>query len=232
MLRRPPDNAISASAANGVRREYRMLRALAGHARVPAPLGFCDDATIIGQPFIVVEHVDGTAISTDCPRAIRRRGDAEPIGAELVDAMALSMPWTGANSASRRAPRGSYVSRQVERWLSAREADAVRECRSSRTGRWLLAHCPATAPGAVIHGDFHLDNTLFRNDSPLLAVIIDWELARSAIRSRTSGSPCVLGRPSRRSIGFPFVQRSVAACRVARARLLRNAGRGHRHPGR
>ena len=48
VLRRPPDAAISASAANGVRREYRVLRTLAARARVPAPLGFCEDASILG----------------------------------------------------------------------------------------------------------------------------------------------------------------------------------------
>jgi aminoglycoside phosphotransferase (APT) family kinase protein len=210
VLRRPPDAAISASAANGVRREYRMLHALAGKARVPAPLGFCDDAAIIGQPFIVVEHVDGVAISTALPAGYPNdAATLNLIGMELVDAIGTvhALDWRELGLEAGTSEE-SYVSRQVKRWMSAREADAVRELPLiAETGRWLLAHCPATAPVAVMHGDFHLDNTLFRNDSPLLAVIIDWELA-------TIGDPLAdLGlalafwgdRPVE-SIGFPFVQ--------------------------
>ena len=43
VLRRPPDDAISESAARGVRREHRILTALAGHAPVPRVVAFCDD---------------------------------------------------------------------------------------------------------------------------------------------------------------------------------------------
>ena len=65
VLRRPPDAALSASAANGVRREHRMLQALHGRARVPRALGFCDDTSVIGQPFLVVEHIDAVSITTE-----------------------------------------------------------------------------------------------------------------------------------------------------------------------
>jgi aminoglycoside phosphotransferase (APT) family kinase protein len=180
VLRRPPDNAISASAANGVRREHRMLQALAGHARVPRPLGFCDDASIIGQPFLVVEFVDGVAITAELPGAYARdAATLDRIGEELVDGIATvhSLDWRVLGLEGPADP-AAYVRKQVERWLKVRSEDAVRELPLvEEIGRWLLARLPAAPRAAVMHGDFHLDNTLFRRDAPALAAIIDWELA-------------------------------------------------------
>jgi aminoglycoside phosphotransferase (APT) family kinase protein len=180
VLRRPPDNAISASAANGVRREHRMLQALAGHARVPRPLGFCDDASIIGQPFLVVEFVDGVAITAELPGAYARdAATLDRIGEELVDGIAAvhSLDWRALGLEGPADP-AAYVRKQVERWLKVRSEDAVRELPLvEEIGRWLLARLPAAPRAAVMHGDFHLDNTLFRRDAPALAAIIDWELA-------------------------------------------------------
>lgn len=180
VLRRPPDNAISASAANGVRREHRMLQALAGRARVPRPLGFCDDAGVIGQPFVIVEFVDGVAITGELPPAYANdAATLNRIGEELVDAIAAvhSLDWRTLGLEAPSSP-AAYVQKQVERWLKVRAQDAVRDLPLvEEVGRWLLAGLPAAPRAAVMHGDFHLDNTLFRRDAPALAAIIDWELA-------------------------------------------------------
>jgi aminoglycoside phosphotransferase (APT) family kinase protein len=210
VLRRPPDAAISASAANGVRREYRVLRALAGRARVPAPLGFCEDASILGQPFLVVEFVDGVAMSTELPADYPRdAATVDRIGEELIDAIGAvhALDW---RELGLEAPTGdvAYVSRQVERWMRTREADSVRELPLiAETGQWLLAHRPAAAPVALIHGDFHLDNTLFRRDAPLLAAIIDWELATIGDPLADLGLALAFWGPRPvEPVGFPFVQ--------------------------
>ena len=180
VIRRPPDAAISESAANGVRREFRMLRALNGHARVPRAIGFCDDSGVIGQPFAVVEHVDGISITNTLPVSYARSAPTlERIGHELVDALATvhSLDW---HTLPLEAPAGAqdYLRRQIERWLKARAAEAVRELPLlERVGRWLLHHRPVHSECRIVHGDFHLDNTLFRRERPELAAIIDWELA-------------------------------------------------------
>jgi aminoglycoside phosphotransferase (APT) family kinase protein len=180
VLRRPPDNAISASAANGVRREFRMLQALSGHARVPRPLGFCDDTSIIGQPFAIVEFVDGVAITGELPAAYASdAATLDRIGEELIDGIATvhALDWRALGLESRSEPT-AYVRKQIERWLKVRAEDSVRELPLvEEVGRWLLARLPAAPRAAVMHGDFHLDNTLFRRDAPALAAIIDWELA-------------------------------------------------------
>ena len=89
VLRRPPDNAISPNAARGVRREFAMLRALHGHMPVPRPLGFCDDPAIMGQPFGIIAHVDGIAITTALPPTYPNdAATLSRIGEELIDAIA------------------------------------------------------------------------------------------------------------------------------------------------
>lgn len=210
VVRRPPDAAISPSAANGVRREYRTLSALTGRARVPAPIAFCEDPAILGQPFLVVEYVEGVAIATELPAAYAcDAATLTRIGEELIDAIG-AVHALDCRSLGLEVPRGeaAYVSRQIERWLRVREAEAVRDLPMlARTARWLLDNLPPTAPVALIHGDFHLDNSLFRRDVPRLAAIIDWELS-------TIGDPLAdLGlalafwgpRPVEK-IGFSFVQ--------------------------
>lgn len=180
VLRRPPDNAISASAASGVRREYQMLKALHGHAPVPRVLGFCDDAAVLGVPFAVVEHVDGVAISTTLPPAYpATAATLQSIGEELVDTLGTihMLDWRLLGIEPPNAPQ-DYVAKQIHRWLKARAAESVRDLPLiGELGEWLQARLPLPPPASVMHGDFHLDNTLFRRDRPQLAVVIDWELA-------------------------------------------------------
>ena len=237
VLRRPPDAAISASAANGVRREYRMLRALAGKARVPAPLGFCDDAAIIGQPFIVVENVDGVAISTELPAGYPNdAATLNLIGAELVDAIGTvhALDWRELGLEAGTSEE-SYVSRQVKRWMSAREADAVRELPLiARIGRWLLAIAPPPHPSPSCTAISTWTTRCFATTLPCWPRSSTGNWQRSVIRSRTSGSPCVLGRPSRRVDRLsvcPAGQSRPAGARNARG-SCGTLVEADRHPGR
>jgi aminoglycoside phosphotransferase (APT) family kinase protein len=180
VIRRPPDAAISANAAQGVRREFRMLSALTGGARVPKALGFCEDTSVLGQPFAVVEHVAGVSLTTQLPAAYESSAaTVTSLGHELIDAIAdvHALDWRALPlDPPRDAER--FLQRQIERWRKARAAESVRELPLlERIGHWLLEELPAPAPARVVHGDYHLDNTLFRADRPELAAIIDWELA-------------------------------------------------------
>jgi aminoglycoside phosphotransferase (APT) family kinase protein len=210
ILRRPPDNALSASAARGVQREWRILRALSHRVRVPVARGFCEDASILGQPFIVVDHVDGIAITTALPADY---GD-EPatldrIGCELVDAIAEvhRLDWS---ELGLKAPDPSqdYLSREIERWLQVRANAKARELPLvERLAAWLAAHKPRRTHQAVIHGDYHLDNTLFAREEPRLAAIIDWEL--STVGDPVADLALVLMFWGPRALdppGFAFVQ--------------------------
>lgn len=180
VLRRPPDNAISSSAAAGVLREYNMLRALQGHVKVPRALGLCEDASILGQAFSIIEHVDGIAITDTLPPAYPDGADTlNRIGEQLVDELAKlhSAPWQ--NMGLRRpTDPDDYVLKQIRRWRKVRAEEKARDLPLiEQLAIWLLEHRPAPPPACVMHGDFHLDNTLFSRTDVALAAIIDWELA-------------------------------------------------------
>ena len=180
VLRRPPDQALSASAAKGVQREWRILSALTGRARVPAARGYCPDASVLGQPFLVVDHVDGTAITTTLPEAyVDEPATLERIGDELVDALAEvhRLDWR-ALGLRAPSPGPDYLSREIARWRDVRAGTTVRDLPLvERLATWLEQHRPSRAHEAVIHGDYHLDNTLFDRREPRLVAIIDWELS-------------------------------------------------------
>jgi len=230
VLRRPPDHAISASAASGIRREYQMLAAVHGHAPVPRPLAFCDDASLLGVVFAVIEHVDGVAISTALPPAYPAGATTlDTIGNELVDALATvhTLDWQTLGVEPPSAPQ-DYVAKQIRRWLAARAADSVRELPLiSEVAHWLESHLPPPPP-AVMHGDYHLDNTLFRRDAPRLTTVIDWEL--STVGNPYADVALMLAFWGRRPVdppGFSFVQkvsRDVADC-VDRDALARRWSR-------
>lgn len=181
IVRRPPDNAISSSAANGVRREYAMLTAVCDSVRVPKPLAICEDSEVMGQPFIVVDFVDGVSITTSLPSAYEVSVETlNSIGVQLIDGIAAAhiLEWRTLPLRRPSAPPQDYVIRQIERWVAVRRKDTARELPlMEELAKWLNARVPKTRAIGVLHGDFHLDNTLFAPDRPVLAAIIDWELA-------------------------------------------------------
>ena len=209
ILRRPPDNAISASATNGVRREYRVLRALQGVAPVPAAIALCEERELLGQPFILTGFVTGTAITTQLPPAYADHPDTlRRIGEALVDGIAAVHCADWAQSGMEASAPADYVPRQIERWLKVRATDRVRDLPDlERVGAWLQQHLPAERAVGIIHGDFHLDNTLFDLQEPRLTAIIDWEL--STIGDPLADLALMLACWGPRTIdppGFAFVQ--------------------------
>src|SRR4051794_4171465 len=86
VLRRPPRPPLPPS-AHDVLREARVLRALEGRARVPKVLAVCDDPSVIGCPFYVMERVEGDVITTDVPEPLDTPAERRRIGEELIDAL-------------------------------------------------------------------------------------------------------------------------------------------------
>lgn len=190
VLRRPPTNSISPLAARGVRREFDVLKALDGAVPAPRAVAFCDDPAVIGVPFAVFGFVPGTAITERLPEAYAQHPDAlERVGEALIDGLASlhrvdpDLPGLPRSSAS-----DGFLERQIERWVGIRRSDQVRELALLEpVAETLRQRMPKHSQRAVLHGDYHLDNTLFLTDEPRLSGIIDWELA-------TLGDPlCDLG---------------------------------------
>ena len=186
VLRRPSRHPRP-EANQTMRREARVLRALA-ETEVPHPklIAACDDESVLGTAFYLMQNVDGFNACNDLPATHRQPQAQHRMGLALVDAAlalgALDHEALGLGDFGR--PQ-HYLERQVERW--AAQLDRYREFPQwpgasslpsvDRVSRWLQAHRPEHFTPGLLHGDFHIGNVLYRHDAPELAAVVDWELA-------------------------------------------------------
>jgi aminoglycoside phosphotransferase (APT) family kinase protein len=181
VLRRPPFRA-AAKGGHDMGREYRVLTALraAGYPRVPEPLFFCDDETVLGTPFYGMERVPGVILRANdatnpalTPERMRLRSE------RLIDALAElhALDVTRPELAALGKPEG-YVRRQVEGWTGRygqAQTDAVPAM--DEVAAWLMEHVPAEQVPAFLHNDFKFDNVVWNEDLTEIRAVLDWEMA-------------------------------------------------------
>ena len=187
VLRRPPRGAFLPT-AHDVLREYRVLSALADTpVRAPRPLVACEDASVIGAPFYVMEKVDGVVVRDVVPPVLDDESQRRRVGEELIDALAElhAVDWRAVGLEGWGKPTG-YLERQIKRWSGQLEL-ATRFTRPlpdlERVRDWLDEHRPESPPSVIVHGDYKLDNVALSHEAPARALaILDWEMS-------TSGDP-------------------------------------------
>lgn len=180
-LRRPPRGPLLPT-AHDVAREYRVLRGLE-HTNVPAPtpLLLCEDASVIGAPFYLMERVQGVVIRAELPPAFEADVAARAgLAWELIDRLAdlHAVDWQAAGLESLGKPQG-YLERQVRRWSGQLDASRNRPLPDlDAVTAWLASHLPESPPATIVHGDYRLDNLIFAPEPPARALaILDWEMA-------------------------------------------------------
>ncbi|MET9549039.1 phosphotransferase family protein [Streptomyces sp. NPDC006627] len=178
VVRRPPLGHVLAT-AHDMRREHRVIEALhPTNVPVPAPVLLCDDDTVIGAPFYVMEFVDGTPYRTAEELAPlgpeRTRAAVLGLVDTLVDLHAVDPAAVGLGDFGR--PDG-FLDRQLRRWGKQLDASRNRDLAGidelhAALGRSL----PASPAPTVVHGDYRLDNVLIGEDDRIKA-ILDWEMS-------------------------------------------------------
>jgi aminoglycoside phosphotransferase (APT) family kinase protein len=216
VLRRPPRPPLPPS-AHDVLREARLQLALAAQGiRVPAIVAVCDDTSLLGVPFYVMEHLDGWVIADELPPGLAREAARRRLGLDLVDTLAEihGADVTAPGLAAFVRP-GSYAERQVRRFSKLWPMNATRELPVPELGTRLAAAIPTPLPLAVVHGDYRLGNTLVDDVSARVTAVLDWEMgtigdARAdlgylvATYSEPGGAPNALGTsPATATEGFP-----------------------------
>jgi aminoglycoside phosphotransferase (APT) family kinase protein len=179
VLRRPPFGA-NIKTAHDMAREYRILSALKPvYPKVPRPLLYCPDDSVIGAPFYLMERLHGVVLRTQPPPDLtpeRMRRICEAALEALVELHSLDYQKAGLGDLGR--PEG-YVERQVRGWTERyQKARTEAVPGMEQAMEWLAAHIPASSSAALIHNDFKYDN-LMLNPADLTQVmaVLDWEMA-------------------------------------------------------
>lgn len=181
VLRRPPfGNQVKS--AHDMGREYRVLLGLSPvFAPAPRPLVFCDDESVLGAPFYVMERRRGLILRRDWPPEL----PCEPqllrdMCGSLIDTLAdlHAVNLHDAGLADFGKPDG-YVQRQVEGWTKRyRDAETDQVPEMDAAAKWLSERMPAESGAALIHNDFKFDNVAFDPQHPeRVSTVFDWEMA-------------------------------------------------------
>jgi len=180
VLRRPPRGPLPPS-AHDVLREARLLRALeVTPVRAPRVLAVCEEESVIGAPFYVMEEVIGEVITHAVPPALDDPQQRALIAEELIDALVElhAVDWESIGLEGFGKPSG-YLERQLRRFTGLWEHNRTRELTEvEQIGTWLRENMPESPPATIVHGDYRLGNTMFAPQAPArLVAIFDWEMA-------------------------------------------------------
>ena len=179
VLRRKPPGKLLKS-AHMIEREFRVMKALERTGfPAPRPLALCEDPSVIGTAFYVMDYVEGRIFWDSALPELERQERGR-----LYDAMneALArqhgIDVAAAGLADFGKP-GSYFARQLQRWTEQyRASETERPEDMERLIAWLQDRVPPDdGRVALVHGDWRIDNMIFEPRAPRLAAVLDWELS-------------------------------------------------------
>ena len=179
VLRKKPPGQLLKS-AHAVDREYRVMKALQDtEVPVPRMLILCEDESVLGTAFFVMEFVDGCVFwDPSLPEFDRaQRGKLYDEQNRALAALHLLDP--GALGLADFGKAGSYFARQRDRWTKQYRASQTEHLPDMETLiSWLEENEPPDdGRASLVHGDYRIDNMIFKPDGSRLLAVIDWELS-------------------------------------------------------
>jgi aminoglycoside phosphotransferase (APT) family kinase protein len=179
VLRRKPSGPLLPS-AHAVDREFRVMRALAETA-VPVPRvhALCEDDTVIGSAFYVMEFLDGRIFwdqrLPEIANPAERGAIFDSMNRVIAALHTVDYEAAGLGDFGRS---GNYMGRQIARWSRQyRASETATIAAMDRLIDWLPLHIPAERSPAIVHGDYRMDNLVFHKTQPLVIGVLDWELS-------------------------------------------------------
>ncbi|MDH5675131.1 MAG: phosphotransferase [Myxococcales bacterium] len=178
VLRKKPPGKLLKS-AHAIEREYRIYRALED-TDVPVPKAhlLCEDDSIIGTPFFVMDYIEGRIVRDSGLKSFDE-GDRHQAYEDMCRVMAAlhSVDYKARGLEDYGKP-GNYFSRQVHRWtkqyLDSKTHDIAP---MDKLLEWLPANIPDDDTTTIVHGDYQLYNLLFHPTEPRVVALLDWELS-------------------------------------------------------
>lgn len=178
-LRRPPLGHLLPTAHN-MSREYRVINALRTTAvPVPAAVACCDDLTVLGAPFYLMDFVDGRILDTAAATAALGPTQAARAGKVLIDTLlALHEVDPGTVGLGDFGRPEGFLTRQLARWQHQWTASETRPLPELElVVDRLTGSIPPPSPAGIVHGDYRIANVIFAADVDRVAAVIDWEMA-------------------------------------------------------
>jgi aminoglycoside phosphotransferase (APT) family kinase protein len=183
VVRRSPPG-VNIKSAHDMGREYRILSALApSWPKAPRPLAHCEDASVIGTPFYVMERVTGVILRAKVPEGLVLDAPTmRTVSEATCDTLAEihNLDWKAVGLGDLGKPDG-YVERQLrgwaERYKKARTDDVPQV---EKLGAWLEEHRPlheSVGGATLVHNDFKYDNIVLAPDLTRVLAVLDWEMA-------------------------------------------------------
>lgn len=175
VLRRPPFGS-KVKSAHDMGREVSVLTKLAPvWKRAPQVIAFCDDTSVLGAPFYLMERRRGVILRKDLPAGADARRACELLVDALVELHAVDYQAAGLGDFGK--PAG-YIERQVKGWIERYAGSQTDDIPAMATaGTWLAGHKPADSPPSLIHNDFKFDNVIFDPGLTEITGVLDWEMA-------------------------------------------------------
>jgi aminoglycoside phosphotransferase (APT) family kinase protein len=180
VLRRPPPGPLP-HGGNDMAREYRILSSLwREYPLAPRAMFLCDEASVLGAPFQIIEYRPGVVIRDILPPNLAGRPEAGTLlSRQLVESLAalhaVDPARVGLDTLGR--PAG-FLARTVDGWAArgAAVADLIDRLALSEVVAWLRRGVPADMPPSLIHSDFKLDNMILTPETLAPVAVIDWDM--------------------------------------------------------
>jgi aminoglycoside phosphotransferase (APT) family kinase protein len=176
VLRKPPVGTKAAS-AHDMKREFLIQSRLQPvYPLVPSMVALCDDQSVMGSDFYVMERVVGDIFRRDVPEGVKP-SDVSVMADSLISGL-VQLHAVDASILAELNKGPGYVQRQVEGW-SKRYRNALTDDvpNGEKVMAWLDANRPADVASCVIHGDWRIDNVVFDLEQARIVGVLDWELA-------------------------------------------------------
>jgi aminoglycoside phosphotransferase (APT) family kinase protein len=180
VLRRPPFGS-KVKSAHDMSREYRVLSKLhSAYAPAPEVLLYCDDESVIGAPFYVMNPIHGVILRRHVPPGLdlpaeKARRLSESFVDNLIRLHGVDYAAVGLSDLGK--PEG-YLERQVRGWTERYYGSKTHDYPEvEKITAWMQQHRPSTSGVSLIHNDYKYDNVVLdSNDITTILGVLDWEM--------------------------------------------------------
>ena len=176
VLRKPPVGTKAAS-AHDMNREFLIQSRLQSvFPLVPKMIALCQDQSVMGSDFYVMEYVEGQIFRRDIPEGITS-SDVSVMADSLINGL-VQLHAVDSSILAELNKGNGYVQRQVDGW-SKRYRNALTDDvpTAEKLMAWLSANQPNDIDSCIIHGDWRIDNVVFDLENARIKGVLDWELA-------------------------------------------------------